>query len=88
MSNVNNLLDTFHSLFKLTGERTGDSKSIDIFQIEKQRGKTLKNDEHGLRDLWRNMEMPHVYVNWRLRATGERKWDRKKFFQNLNKGRS
>ena len=80
MSNVKNLLDTFHSLFKLTGERIGDSKSIDIFQIEKQRGKTLKNDEHGLRDSWRNMEMTHVYVNWRFRATGKRKWDRKKKF--------
>ena len=40
----------------------------------------MKNDEHGLRDSWRNMEMTHIYVNWRFRATGKRKWDRKKKF--------
>lgn len=82
------MLDTFHSLFKLTGERIDDSKSIGIFQIEKQRGKTLKNDEHGLRDLWRNMEMLHIYVNGGLGLQERENGTEKKKFQDLNKGRS
>lgn len=43
MSEVKNSLDTFNSIFKMTGDRISEERSIDIIQAENRREKRLKN---------------------------------------------
>lgn len=42
MSEEKNSLDTFNSIFKMTGDRISEDRSIDIIQAEKQKGKKVE----------------------------------------------